>query len=214
MKIRFLTGAASGVVFIVIMLMVSVLVVIGMSSATQSDRGALAAQESLRRSQEMYYLDGVGVEFLAHFDAILLDAQRLTNEYIESGAYRHLTHPDFPVIKQTYIREGHRTAANEREFLDTVGQMLFFYYADRELAEIQAHYPGVVITAPSEYMDGFYNIHGLLAYITLTHPTAQDLHLSISLVVNSNTLRNEYEQGDANQARYRITSWRFWRVDS
>jgi len=209
MRIRFLSGMTSGVVFIVIVFMTIVLAFLGYSSMTVTNENVRLAEQSALQGQKFYYLDGMGVEFIAHMDAILLDAQNLTNKYITSGSYRNLTHPDLPLPKQTFIREGH-AAGNEAAFLEPIIDILFFFYAERELERLRSVYPSVVITAPSEYLNGFDNIRSLLADITLTHPEAQNMHLSITLsVINYNVFREDAATSNVG-SRFRITSWRLW----
>jgi len=210
MRIRFLSGAAGGAVFITIIFMTIVLVGMGYSSIAAASQGVKEAQESTLDNQNFYYLDGRGAEFMAHLDALLLNAQNLTNEYIESGAYAGLTHPHIQLSMQTFIREG-SAAANRAEFMDSVIEMLFFLYADRELEALSEVYPDVIITATREYIGEFDNVRALIADITITHPETHDLHLSITVSVNSyNSYRQEIGAGNA-ATRYRITSWRLWR---
>ena len=211
MRAKSLSGAANGAVFIVIMLMAVTLSVIGYSSIAEANRSVRAAEERVANNQKFYYLDGMGVEFIAHMDALLLNAQELTNEYIESGAYTALTHPHLQLSMQTFIREGNTAATNQAEFLDSIIDMLFFLYADKELEALTQLYSDVVITATREYInDDFDNVRALIADITITHPEAHDLHLSITVSVNSyNAFRQEQSVGNT-ATRYRITSWRLW----
>ena len=212
MRARFLSGAASGagLVFITIVFMTIVLVIMGYSSIAWANQGTRAVQESVVRNQKFYYLDGKGTEFIAHMDALLLNAQMLTNEYIESGAYAGLTHPHVQLPMQTFIREGSASAANSTEFLNQVIEMVFFLYADRELEALSEVYSDVVITVAREYTNDFENVRALIADITFTHPQAYNLHLSITVSVNSyNAFRHEIGEGNT-ATRYRITSWRLW----
>ena len=209
MRARFLSGAVGGAIFIVIIFMSIVLVGMGYSSITVANQGIRTAEESVLYNQKFYYLDGRGAEFIAHMDTLLLNAQNLTNEYIESGAYAGLTHPHLQLPMQTFIREG-SAAANRAVFLDSAVEMLFFFYADRELEALAEVYPDAVITATSEYISDFENVRALIADITFTHPEAHNLHLSITVSVNSyNAFRHEIGTGNA-ATRYRITSWRLW----
>jgi len=210
MRIRFLSGITSGMIFIIIVFMTIALAFLGYSSMTIARESVRLAEQSAMRNQTFYYLDGMGVEFIAHMDAILLDAQNLTNEYIISGSYRDLTHPDLSLAKQTFIREGFGAAGDGAAFLEPIIDTLFFFYAQRELERLRSVYPSVVITAPYEYLNGFDNIHSLLADITLTHHEAQTMHLSITLsVINYNVFSEDAADGNVS-SRVRITSWRLW----
>jgi len=210
MRARFLSGTAGGAVFIIIVLMAATLAVMGYSSIEIANRSVRVTEESVARNQKFYYLDGMGVEFVAHMDTLLLNAQKLTNEYIESGSYTGLTHPHLQLSMQTFIREGSAAATNRTEFLDSITEMLFFLYANRELESLAGVYSDVVITTTREYINDFENVRALIADITLTHPEAHNLHLSITVSVNSyNVFRQEQVAGDTS-ARYRITSWRLW----
>jgi len=211
MRIKFLSGALSGVIYILIIFAAIALLTMGYFSITASSVGIRAANESLEQNRKFYYLDGRGHEFIAHMDALLLSAQNLTNEYIESESYRRLTHPDLPLPMQTFIREGYNSASNSAAFLEQVIETLFFFYADRELERLRDTYPDVILTVPGEYANDFFNVRGLLGDITLTHPHTHDLHLSITVsVVNYNTFRAAQSVGNTGASRYRITSWRLW----
>ena len=210
MRIKFFSGALSGAVSIVIIFATIVIVAMGYFSIAAGNISAVQSNEVLDWNRKFHYLDGRGHEFLAHMDTFLLRAQNLTNEYIESGSYRRLTHPDLPLEMQTFIREGH-TADGSEAFFEQIIEMLFFFYADRELEQLREIYPSVIITVPSEYANGFVNVRGLLGDITLTHPQAQEMHLSIVVsVVNYNTFRAAQRAGNTDATRYRITSWRLW----
>jgi len=210
MRVRFLSGTMSGAIFAVIVFMAVTLAAMGYSSIADANRSVRATEESVLRNQKFYYLDGMGVEFIAHLDTLLLNAQKLTNEYIESGAYTGLTHPHLQLQVQTFIREGTAAATNRTEFLDSIIEMLFFFYADRELEALTDIYSDVVITATREYINDFENVRALIADITITHPEAHNLHLSITVSVNNyNAFRQEQAAGNA-AMRYRITSWRLW----
>jgi len=209
MRIKFLSGALSGAIFIVIIFMLIILAAMGYSGMMATNANLSASAESIEHNQKFYYLDGEGLKFIAHMDTLLLNAQNLTNEYIGSGAYTRLTHPDLPLSMQTFIREGYSDGGGA--FLEQVIEMLFLFYADRELEGLREIYPSVVITAPSEYANGFDNVRSLFADITITHPQVYNFHLSITVGVNSyNEFRYEHRAGNTFATRYRITSWRLW----
>jgi len=179
----------------------------------------LSGQDNIKLSNTMldwnvkfYYLDGRGAEFIAHVDKLLLNAQTRAAGYFESEAQHRFTHPDLPVYIQTFIREGYSAAQGSEAFVNQILDMLFFLYADRELERLIDFYPGVIITAPREYInDVFSNAHALICDITLTHPESLDFHLSITVSVNSYTaFRQDLQSGNTAATRFRITGWRWW----
>ena len=207
MRIRFLKSAFSGILFIIVILMTIAMGAMVYSSMSAASSNISASRKAITRQHEFHYLDGLGAEFIAHMDTALLNAQRLTNEYIESESYNRLTHPDFTLDKQTFIREG----SNDAAFLEQVSEMLFFAYADRELDKLRDIYHGVVITVIRDEEHGFESVRSLFTDITLTHPENKGLHLSITASVGSyNTFRIEQSLGNNEATRFRITAWRLW----
>ena len=207
MRVKFLPSAFSGVMFIIVIFMTIVMSAMVYSSMSAAGRNVSAAMQAAKQQREFHQLDGLGVEFLAHMDTALLNAQMLTNEYIESGAYQNLTHPDFSLYMQTFIRESSSGAA----FLEQAREMLFFAYADMEFERLREMYPGVVITGVRDEENGFENVRSLFTDITLTHPENRSLHLSITIsVIGYNAFLTEQNAGNTDATRYRITAWRVW----
>ncbi|MCL2565993.1 MAG: hypothetical protein FWE24_09335 [Defluviitaleaceae bacterium] len=195
---------------ILIVLMMIVLVSIGYFTIAAANANARLGSAALEWNRNFYYLDGQGERFVAYVDALLLEAQRLANEYFESGSQTNFTHDDLPVEVQTGIREGYNAAGNNRArliFVEETIDMLFFFYAEQTLTRLNEFYPGAVVSVLGEEFD----IRGIVCDITLIHPNAPEYNLSITLnVLSHSDFRNEYRLGNTGAARYRITGWLKW----
>jgi len=194
---------------ILIVLMMIVLVSIGYFAITVASANTRLGIVTLDWNRNFYYLDGQGERFIAHMDTLLLEAQRLANGYFENGFQHRFTHEDLPVEIQTLIREGYGAAANRAAFVEETIDMLFFFYADRELSRLSEIYPGVIISA----LGDDFNVRGIICDITLVHPEVPEYHLSITVsVLSHSAFRHEHRMGNTDATRYRITGWLKWQT--
>lgn len=201
-------GGSASVLIILMMVLLISMGYFAIASAVANTRHSAGAAEW---KSNFFYLDGQGEEFIAHVDRLLLSAQESANEYFLTGAYRNFTHPDLVLEKQTFIQEGFANTAGREAFLEQVIDMLFFFYAERELRRLSDIYPGAVVSVLESDENSFVTVRGLICDITLTHPRSPGFHLSITVSVNSHSaFREEHRWGSREASRYRITGWLQW----